>query len=162
MWKRRRVWIPTGQTTMTSMLRTVHHRVLRRRPGRLPILKYSVEFVRFERACPVASAGVRIPLAQATQSEEPEMKLIQPCRCTGTLSYVHIQCLNTWYGLIRDVDNRLLLKHTIFLTVCKPCALTFHPGERLPRQLSPPARCVTLSTRWSTAFGRIFCRRTRS
>mmetsp|Transcript_9923 Transcript_9923/g.14944 ORF Transcript_9923/g.14944 Transcript_9923/m.14944 type:complete len:498 (+) Transcript_9923:32-1525(+) len=35
-------------------------------------------------------------ICQMTQSESPESRLIRPCRCTGSLSYVHLKCLNEW------------------------------------------------------------------
>lgn len=35
-------------------------------------------------------------ISQCTQSEEPTKKLIRPCLCSGSASYVHVDCLNTW------------------------------------------------------------------
>lgn len=31
-----------------------------------------------------------------TQSEMPAERLIRPCKCSGSLSYVHLDCLNRW------------------------------------------------------------------
>lgn len=35
-------------------------------------------------------------ICQMTQSEMPKMRLIKPCRCTGTQQHVHLICLNRW------------------------------------------------------------------
>lgn len=35
-------------------------------------------------------------ICQCTQVENPTSKLIRPCKCSGSLSYVHVSCLNTW------------------------------------------------------------------
>ena len=35
-------------------------------------------------------------ICQCTQQENPTSKLIRPCKCSGSLLYVHIACLNTW------------------------------------------------------------------
>ncbi|CAG8744382.1 16979_t:CDS:2, partial [Acaulospora colombiana] len=40
------------------------------------------------RQCRICLAGVE---------EEPELgRLIKPCRCKGSIRYVHVKCLNTW------------------------------------------------------------------
>eukprot|EP01034_Spumella_vulgaris_P021319 gene21319-27349_t len=35
-------------------------------------------------------------ICQTTYSEMPSRALIKPCKCTGTLRYVHTDCLTTW------------------------------------------------------------------
>eukprot|EP01034_Spumella_vulgaris_P021318 gene21318-27348_t len=35
-------------------------------------------------------------ICQATRSEEPTKRLIKPCKCSGSQSFVHVDCLNTW------------------------------------------------------------------
>jgi RING-variant domain len=35
-------------------------------------------------------------ICQCTSYECPDMPLIRPCRCSGSLAYVHIECLNQW------------------------------------------------------------------
>lgn len=38
----------------------------------------------------------RICLEQETMESAPSNPLIIPCKCTGSVSYVHVSCLNTW------------------------------------------------------------------
>lgn len=35
-------------------------------------------------------------ICQAKQSEMPELKMLRPCKCNGTLEWVHLDCLNQW------------------------------------------------------------------
>lgn len=47
-------------------------------------------------AVPVHST-VRLTLPlQATRAEQPDLKLIQPCLCSGTQAHVHTECLEKW------------------------------------------------------------------
>lgn len=31
-----------------------------------------------------------------SQSETPQQRMLRPCRCSGSVSYVHLECLNRW------------------------------------------------------------------
>lgn len=33
---------------------------------------------------------------QMRQSETPQQRMLRPCRCSGSVSYVHLECLNRW------------------------------------------------------------------
>lgn len=33
---------------------------------------------------------------QMRQSETPDQRMLRPCRCSGSVSYVHLECLNRW------------------------------------------------------------------
>eukprot|EP01033_Poteriospumella_lacustris_P008409 gene8409-6071_t len=35
-------------------------------------------------------------ICQAKQSEMPDLKMLRPCKCNGTLEWVHLDCLNQW------------------------------------------------------------------
>ena len=35
-------------------------------------------------------------ICQATREESPGMAMVRPCRCSGSLTFVHIECLNRW------------------------------------------------------------------
>lgn len=37
-----------------------------------------------------------------TQKESPESRLFRPCKCSGSVSYVHISCLNQWRATSTD------------------------------------------------------------
>lgn len=45
---------------------------------------------------PTTCTHVFTKYVQETQSEAPTMPMIRPCRCKGSLSHVHIACLNNW------------------------------------------------------------------
>jgi len=38
-------------------------------------------------------------ICQMRQSEAPEMRMIRPCLCSGSVSYVHTDCLNRWRSM---------------------------------------------------------------
>lgn len=39
-------------------------------------------------------------ICHGLQSETPTKRLIRPCKCSGSQSYVHIECLNQWRYLL--------------------------------------------------------------
>ena len=44
------------------------------------------------------------------EEDHPENPLVQPCKCSGTLKYIHLNCLKQWintksYNLIRKTNE---------------------------------------------------------
>ena len=68
------------------------------------------------------------------QSETPQQRMLRPCRCSGSVSHVHLECLNRWratstaayftcsvckynYRIERTLVAQLLVQETTVLTI---------------------------------------------
>mmetsp|Transcript_11704 Transcript_11704/g.17585 ORF Transcript_11704/g.17585 Transcript_11704/m.17585 type:complete len:358 (+) Transcript_11704:600-1673(+) len=61
------------------------------------LLKETVdEDAHVHNAAPREEVEIVCRICQATQTETPSMRMIRPCKCSGSVSFVHIDCLNTW------------------------------------------------------------------
>ena len=45
-------------------------------------------------------------ICHETEREDPSKKLIRPCLCTGSLLYVHIECLNAWRATSNEASYK--------------------------------------------------------
>lgn len=53
-------------------------------------------------------------ICQSTELECPDLPLIRPCNCRGSLAFVHVECLNQWRATSATA-----------LTTCSVCGFTY-------------------------------------
>ena len=45
-------------------------------------------------------------ICHSTEREDPTKKLIRPCLCTGSVLYVHVECLNAWRATSNEASYK--------------------------------------------------------
>ena len=48
--------------------------------------------------------------------DQADSPLIRPCLCTGTSSFVHLSCLNSWRATSETASNKCSVCHFVYLT----------------------------------------------
>mmetsp|Transcript_21666 Transcript_21666/g.50649 ORF Transcript_21666/g.50649 Transcript_21666/m.50649 type:complete len:299 (-) Transcript_21666:226-1122(-) len=97
-------------------------------PQEAPAEVHTLTTVSMEELCPVEVPICRICLDSGEEEGNP---LISPCRCSGTMSFVHRKCLDTWR--VSCFQPRALME-------CTTCHTPFRTEYRGPPRRSPSQR----------------------
>jgi hypothetical protein len=57
--------------------------------------------------------------SSAHQSESPSLRLIRPCKCTGSQSFVHLECLNQWWSTSSAANCTCSVCKYKYLILCR-------------------------------------------
>jgi len=74
-----------------------------------------------------------------------EGDMISPCNCSGTIGYIHEECLSTW--ILHDLSDECNVckqKYNPIYSKCAECLLLRGPIIRVPRDIAPPDHGVMI------------------
>ena len=76
----------------------------------------------------MSDAGSSVPLCRICLSEDNESlnPLFSPCKCSGTMKYIHLDCLKEWLNSKKVTKENAFSRTYFWKTLeCELCKTTF-------------------------------------